>query len=242
MPLSKFAIQPQPDDSTCGPTCLHAVYRHHGLDVSLEEVITSSQRLEHGGTVAVLLGQHALMRDFSARVYTWNLRVFDPTWFEEQKLELYQRLEAQSHSEKDDEVRRYSREYLHFLELGGEIQLTDLTTGLLRKYLRHGTPLITGLSATYLYRTAREFTDEAGRLHYDDVYGTPQGHFVVLVEYDPEERAVLVADPLQPNPVADSPCYWVPIDRLVNAILLGILTHDANLLVLQPPKAKKQKS
>ena len=25
----------QPDDSTCGPTCLHAVYRYHGDDVPL---------------------------------------------------------------------------------------------------------------------------------------------------------------------------------------------------------------
>jgi len=26
---------PQPADSACGPTCLHAVYRHHGDEVEL---------------------------------------------------------------------------------------------------------------------------------------------------------------------------------------------------------------
>jgi hypothetical protein len=35
---------------------------------------------------------------------------------------------------------------------------------------------------------------------YDDVRGQPQGHFVVLSEYDTETREVVVADPLGENP------------------------------------------
>ena len=31
-------IEPQPDGMTCVPTCLHALYRFHGLDVALPSV------------------------------------------------------------------------------------------------------------------------------------------------------------------------------------------------------------
>jgi len=61
---------------------------------------------------------------------------------------------------------------------------------------------------------------------------------VVLVGYDPNEREVFVADPLLPNPVSPDHIYSVEIDRLVNAILLGITTYDGNLLILTPPRTK----
>ena len=35
MKLEDLEIQAQPDDLTCGPTCLHAVYRYFGDDVSI---------------------------------------------------------------------------------------------------------------------------------------------------------------------------------------------------------------
>lgn len=33
-----FKINSQPDDESCGPTCLHAIYQYYGLDISYEEV------------------------------------------------------------------------------------------------------------------------------------------------------------------------------------------------------------
>lgn len=47
-----LAIETQPDTTTCGPTCLHAVYRHFG-------------------------DQIALARGYRATIHTWNLEVFD---------------------------------------------------------------------------------------------------------------------------------------------------------------------
>jgi hypothetical protein len=68
----------------------------------------------------------------------------------------------------------------------------------------------------------------------DDVYGDPVGHFVVLTGYVPESRLVYVSDPLHPNPLSATHTYPVPIQRVVGAIYLGALTHDANLLILEP--------
>jgi len=113
--------------------------------------------------------------------------------------------------------------------LGRELRYRDLSPGLLREYLARGNPVLTGLSATYLYGSVRE-----RGLEYDDVGGDPVGHFVVLSGYDREKREVLVADPLKDNPPFGSHYYTVGLDRLVGAILLGIVTYDANLLILRP--------
>jgi hypothetical protein len=71
------------------------------------------------------------------------------------------------------------------------------------------------------------------------VLGVPSGHFVILSGYDRARREVTIADPLQDNPGYGSHYYRVGMNRLVAAILLGILTYDANLLIVAPRKADK---
>lgn len=222
-------MQAQPDDNTCGPTCLHAVYRYFGDDVELTEVIRSVPALETGGTIAVLLGCDALRRGYDARIYTYNLQAFDPTWFAP-GVDLADKLRRQRAVRSDAKLHISTAAYLEFLELGGHVRFEDLTGALIRKYLNRQVPILTGLSSTYLYRNAREFgpTDEA-----DDVRGAPAGHFVVLSGYDRGQRLVHVADPFTKNPLAGDHHYAVSTDRLINAILLGVLTYDANLLVIR---------
>ncbi len=229
-------ILPQPDLTTCGPTCLQALYRFYGHDVSLDRVVTEVPHLEGGGTLAVLLGCHALRQGFDARIYTYNLEIYDPTWFEAGAPPLAERLRAQLQYKHSARLRTATAAYLEFLERGGQIRLADLTTGLIRKYLLRGHPILTGLSATYLYRTQREYGPE---LDPDDLRGEPQGHFVVLCGYHPDERQVLVADPTSPTPLSQRHKYLVSIDRLLCAILLGIVTYDANLLIITPRKDRK---
>lgn len=225
----ELEILPQPDETTCGPTCLQAVYRYHGHHVPLDRVIAEVPSLVSGGTLAVSLACHALRHGFSAVIYTYNLTLFDPTWFRDVD-RIPERLLAQMDAKAGDRrLQEATPRYLEFLSLGGELRFRDLTPALLREYLRRGVPILTGLSATYLYGCARE--DD---VDYDDIAGTPMGHFVVLSGYDPESREVLVADPLHDNPRFGSRYYRVGVDRLISSILLGILTYDANLLILRP--------
>lgn len=226
-----LSILPQPDDITCGPTCLHAVYRYLGDDAPLRKLIHEIPQLEGGGTLAVLLGVHALRRGYDAKIYTYNIQIFDPTWFQPGGPALRDRLLAQFLAKRARKLRTPTRGYMDFLNLGGQVLFEDLTAGLIRRYLKQGIPLLTGLSSTYLYRCARELSRSND---YDDIRGEPAGHFVVLCGYREKDRSVLVADPLLPNPVTNSQTYWVSIDRLVCAILLGIVTYDANLLIVTP--------
>jgi hypothetical protein len=234
VPGWRLDILPQPDDATCGPTCLHALYRYYGDPIDLGRVVAEVAMLETGGTMAVMLANHALHRGYDARLYTYNVQAFDPTWFRP-GVDLRDRLRRQRAFKADRRLHISTRAYLEFLDRGGKVHFEDLTTRLLARFLRQGVPILTGLSATYLYRAAREFgpRDEA-----DDIRGSPVGHFVLLYGYDRGTRNVLVADPLCPNPVAPSRHYQVRIERVVGAILLGVLTYDANLLVVRPKRSR----
>jgi hypothetical protein len=162
--------------------------------------------------------------------------VFDPSWFQGEHPVLSERLRAQASVKGDAKLSEATEAYLEFLSLGGELTMEDLTPGLLRRWLEQRRPILTGLSSTFLYRSARETGDDI--LKEDDVRGVPTGHFVVLCGWDPEERKVCVADPYHDNPRFQSHIYWLPVDRVINAILLGVLTYDANLLVLEPPEMR----
>lgn len=231
-----FCIESQPDDTTCGPTCLHAVYRHFGDHVPLHDVVRQIPRIPSGGTYAANLGNHALRRGYRATIYTYNLQVFDPTWFGLPNERIAAKLEEQARHKESPRLRRATKAYIEFLRLGGEIRMEDLRASLLRKPLKAGLPILTGLSSTYLYRTPREYGEDDD---WDDVRGDPQGHFVVVCGYDSEARQVRVADPFQPNPAFDDHLYTVPMERLVTAMLLGIVTYDANFLIVKPPSERK---
>jgi hypothetical protein len=73
----------------------------------------------------------------------------------------------------------------------------------------------------------------------DDIRGDVEGHFVVLSGYDQVTHRVLIADPYSQNPMAGGNNYETDLDRVIGAILLGVITHDANLLIIEPPVGRK---
>jgi len=234
--LSDFQIRRQPDDATCGPTCLHAVYRYFGDEVPLDDLLGEVPTVEGGGTLGVLLATHSLARGYRVTIVTWNLQVFDPTWFPGRAssaggASLRERLLLRAEAKEDPKLRVACRAYADFLDAGGKLELGDLEPALLRRFLRRGVPILTGLSATFLYREARERSLDCRP---DDIAGDPVGHFVVLTGYRPASREVLVSDPMHPNPLAVVHTYPVMMGRLIGAIYLGVLTHDANLIVIEP--------
>lgn len=227
----RLDILPQPDETTCGPTCLHAVYKFFGDDLELPNVISEIGRLENGGTLSAMLGVHALKRGYSTTLYTYNLNMFDPTWFAAGMGEVRGKLAEQVQHKQKRRLLAATDGYLEYLDLGGRLAFEDLTRALITRYLSRGVPILTGLSATYLYRAPREFGPQCNA---DDVRGYPAGHFVVLTGIDAATEKVQIADPLTPNPLFNTPLYEVDIDRVICSILLGILTYDDTLLVIEP--------
>jgi hypothetical protein len=226
-------ILPQPTDETCGPSCLHAVYAFFGDALPLDRVIDEVTRLGTGGTLAAYLGSHALTRGYSATIYTYNLELFDPTWFTEAEPHIEARLREQAAAKSSRRLQAATEAHVEYLEAGGSIRFEELTPDLIRRILSRGLPIMTGLSATYLYGCAREVYDEAGGAVYDSIRGSPTGHFVVLHGYDPSTDSVMVADPYLDNPMAEGHNYRVGIVRLLGAIMLGVLSYDGNLLFVE---------
>jgi len=235
----ELEVSAQPTDDTCGPTALHGVYRYWKDSISLNQVIAEVPSLQDGGTVAALLGTHALSRGYRAVLNTCDLRVFDPTWFQSTgkslpAKQLHEKLIAQAKAKPNAKFRFVTEAYSGFLAAGGEIRFAPPSNRLLTKILRRGTPILVGLSATFLYQAMRERREDCVD---DDVAGYPLGHFVVLHGYDPTQRIVHVADPYEGNPGFDSRRYEVPLARLVASILLGAITYDGNMLVIEPKPA-----
>ena len=233
-----FDINKQPDNTTCGPTCLHAVYRYYNDPISLQQIISEVSLMEAGGTLEVYLACHALRRGYQTTIIPYNLQIFDPTWSALPSREIAVKLRRQLYYKRDiPGFELVTRAYLEYLELGGRLKFEVLTASLIRRYLKKSTPILTGLSATYLYNEAREY-DTGSEFAYNDIRGESSGHFVVLTGYNREDRRVSLADPLKKNPIASSQYYAVDIYRLVCAIMLGILSYDGNLLIIQAKKKK----
>jgi len=227
-----FDIQAQPDEVTCGPTCLHALYQYYNDPIGLKEVIREVKSLKSGGTLAVMLANHALKRGYRAHIYTYNLNLFDPSWFQEPAPRLVEFLDAQMKFKRNRrKLQVASKAYIKFLESGGEVRQQELDENLLKSYLKRSIPILVGLSATYLYGTPREIPKFD---IYDSIKGEPAGHFVVITGFDEEANAVFIADPMEPNPLGKGQVYSVPFVRLINSIMLGIVTYDANLLIIEP--------
>lgn len=228
LPVRRFE---QPDDVTCGPTCLAQIYRYYGDPKPVEEVIAETPANPDGGTLAVYLGISALRNGFDATVYSYNLWVFDPTWFALETSALQDKLAERMTAVSSRRLKRTISGYAEFLELGGRVRFADLDEKLLAGILAERRPILTGLSATYLYRTAREYEDE-----YDDIRGEPVGHFVVVSGYYPKTRRFLIRDPATHIPFSRTGKYSVSVDRLIASIMLGVATYDAVLLVVKPSK------
>lgn len=242
-----FSIHPQPTDSTCGPTCLHSVYKYWEDPIALDQTIRDIGELSIGGTLAVQLACHALRRGYEATIHSYNLQLFDPSWFLSAEIDLAAKLREQLDSKAAqanrglhelERLRVSTESYLEFLSLGGQVRMPTLDEDLIVETLMRGVPILCGLSATYLYSERRERSqppDAAGRTSSpDDIEGDPVGHFVVLYGYDRAKAHVLIADPLLSNPLGLEHTYAASLTKVSAAIFLGIITYDANLLTISP--------
>lgn len=230
----EFNMIAQPTKTSCGPTCLHAVYNFWGDKITIDEVLEEVKQFEDGGgTLAVILGSHALHRGYQVRLYSYNLNVFDPTWAHLPSSQLLIKLrEQQKYKLGDAKFTTAVQAYISFLEHGGELRFDELSPELIRTYFEKGVPVLTGLSATYLYKSEREHPISN---EYDDVRGSPVGHFVILHGHNPSTDEIYVADPEFPNPMVGEKLYYkIKTPRLMASIFLGVVTFDGNLLVITP--------
>lgn len=226
----EIKIQSQPTDTTCGPTCLNGIYTFLKKPIPLKQTISEVRYLDTGGTMGEALGIHALENGLSSTIYTHNLNVFDPTWFKISRKSLIKKLRKQSRAPKTLKIRKSSKLYIDFLKLGGKVRFEALSPSFLHHILLEKGPVIIGLSSTYLYMCSRERNEDN---EYDDVMGSPQGHFVILAGMIKNGSQVEIYDPLDDNPISKTNNYKIDTTRFINSILIGAITYDANIIVIE---------
>lgn len=153
--LLPVEISAQPTETSCGPTCLHALYRFYGYSIPLATIIEEVESVQNGGTLAVILGNHALANGFKVTMYSFNLRILDPSWFPATHETLAEKLKLSLKHRHKPKMRQAIQAYIRFCQLGGQVRMADLNAALLRKYLNQRIPILTGLSSTFLYRDMR---------------------------------------------------------------------------------------
>ena len=149
--------------------------------------------------------------------------------------ELKAKLELLHKAKHAPKLRKAIEAYIRFIDLGGMVAFEDLRAATFEKYFKKGVPVLCGLSATYLYRSMREYTGKDDRSVFDDIHGEPMGHFVVVYGID-DKKQFMVADPDGTNPLHKKPYYKVDKFRLIHSILLGVMTYDGNVLVIENKK------
>lgn len=226
-------VSKQPDDESCGITCLQSIYDYYSHPTSLDTLKREIEHWRTGGTVAVNLARHALAHGFHAEIHSYNIKIFDPTWSGLDPKDLALKLKQRQRKIRSKKQKQVIGFYLDFLRKGGVLKFDDLDEALFTRLFKDRHPIICGLSATYLYQQMRETPDNQE----DDIIGQPVGHFVVVSGWDPHTRTVTIQDPLRLNPISESGTYKLPFTKFSNAVMLGILTYDENLLVIQT-KAK----
>ncbi len=222
------SVSTQPDDESCGITCLQAIYDYYGHEITFEKLQSEIEHWHTGGTVSVNLARHALTHGYSAEIYTYNIKIFDPTWKKLAPADLSQKLKLRQQKIRSKKQKKVIGYYQDFLRKGGVLKFDDLDENLLDRLFSRRRPVICGLSATYLYQHMRE----TPTCEENDITGQPVGHFVVVSAWDPKSRHVTINDPLRKNPISNTGTYRLPFVKFSNAVMLGILTYDENLLVI----------
>jgi hypothetical protein len=207
------------------------VLQGYGDPRSFEEVDSLVRRNENGGTLGVFLGLAALALGYDATIYSYNLRVCDPTWAALPPAQLADKLAARSRAVSEKKLSEAVDAYSRFVRSGGSVRLDDLSVERLVSLIDRGHPIVCGLSATYLYQTPRVQPVTSA---IDDVGGEPEGHFLVVCGYRQHGKHFIVSDPFRGLPMTVHGTYEVESQRLLNAILLGDVSYDGVLLVVSP--------
>lgn len=228
----------QPDDVTCGPTCLKQIYSFYQDRHTFEDIVAATPRNPDGGTLAVFLGLAALQHGYRATLYPFDLRIFDPSWFDLPQKAIAEKIAQREQHVTNAKIKRSMGAWREFIGQGGRVEFAELSPELLVDILERGHPILSGLSATWLYRQTRERPDDN---EWDDIRGEPAGHFVVIGGYSGGGRRFMIRDPSSHVPFSRDGRYVVPAQRLINAILLGDTTQDAVLLEIWPGRPRKRK-
>ena len=209
---------------SCIPACLQAVFRYYGESITQEEIMEISENPELG-IALVEAGIFSLEHNYKPLIVTNNIDIFDPTWCRLDSSKL--KLNLKKRAEFVDDLSRFMIDkYIHFLNLGGEINFETISPILIKKYLSTSTPIIIELASTFLYKLAK--SSHPGGFD-DAVRGQIEGHGVVVAGFNKQDEFLIIDSNSKKGP-SKTGVYWVNSAELIMSFAF---LEGKSLLLLQ---------
>jgi peptidase C39-like protein len=215
----------QPDDTSCGISCLKMLLAFHGISLSFDEMREIIPPLPDIGLYDSHVGKAALDLGFSVTIYSYNYTIFHPLWNHLTRKDLIRHLSTKNKSSMTPLQEFATKSYIEFMEAGGEVLFYPLSKELLLAFFEKGLPVMVALDMCFLYDSM---------VYYENTTEPRATHFVVLHGYNPENNTFRISDPWHSIPLPNNMGQFsLDADRVINAIFLGQNRNDAAVVVIQ---------
>ena len=201
-------------DSTCGPSCLVAIYESLGEKVDKQTILNELNISDSDYTYLPQIARHMLKRNLEIKLISPNSYVFSPEWAQLSREQVITELRDWIVLNAKNEWLLTAIHSLFFLEEGGTVEITDLTTELLDSHLDAGWSLLCLVEPSWLWGKRKI----AKKAEYDSVRGNADGHFIVV--YDRTETEYIISDPYPTSLPGKEHTYQVDKARLITATYL----------------------
>jgi len=175
---------------TCGSSSLQQVLAYYGVKLGLDEILKDIKKYKYG-TFMPYLGLYAKRLGFMPKIVTYDVKVFDPTWFGLLVGQIIKKLETRSREMDVPHVYRSEcKAFVRYLKAGGAIEFDFIKKGRIIKELERKRPVIVDVCSTILHRKERK---NRVKDKYSDTSGEPMYHAVVVSGH--EKGKFIIVDP-----------------------------------------------
>ena len=199
---------------TCGPVCLLNIYKEIGIETDLKTILKELKINDKTTTYPAQLGTHLLSKGLNPILINSTPQTVSPSWENLSEKDVTAKLEQWIKINKKNKWLKSVKWLISYLKKGGKLKIADLTTSLIDRYLNEGYKVICCLEESWIWGE-RKIEEKAV---FDDIKGSPRGHFIILYSHTGNEY--LVSDPFPTGMKNKEGLYKLNKDKLLVATLV----------------------
>lgn len=198
----------------CGPISVYTIHQFFGTTITTAEILKDLGVSTKTSTFPSQLAQHLRSFPYDVQLLTSCSYLVSPHWIGKSSLFIAEELQQWLVHHKRSPWRKGAQFLRDYLASGGMIKIINLTTHILDEYLEGGYLILACLEESWLWGRRKI----VGKAFFDDVKGSPRGHFVVL--FDGNDHEYAISDPFPTGLPGRSGNYFVSKDTVMISILL----------------------
>ncbi|MBD3362355.1 hypothetical protein GF362_01395 [Candidatus Dojkabacteria bacterium] len=211
-------IKQKADSSACGPSCLQAIYKYYGKDLKLKMILEDLHIDKDTSTYVSQLARHLNTNHLSTTLISSNPFVVSPDWKAKPKKVVIKELKEWilHHFNKGKVENIWIKEALYllfYLQEGGNLKISNITTDLIDKYLEDQNLILCCLAENWIWGKRKI----SKVVEYDNIKGHVNGHFVIV--YDKNKGDYQISDPYPTSIENKEGLYAINKEELLTATL-----------------------